>query len=145
MNYLIGTRKLRSKQSNMVTKANLKYEISTFGFYRSKDWKNLKEMIFKCYDKTCFNCKSKEEIHADHIKPISSNPELALDFYNIQVLCKKCNMEKSNKYNNRFGRIFKKDAIFPTSQEIESIKSLWVNYFKRKSCGVIKKPVIRQA
>ncbi len=34
--------------------------------------------------------------HVDHVKPRSIFPELQLDLMNCQVLCKKCNMEKSN-------------------------------------------------
>ena len=38
-------------------------------------------------------------LHVDHIKPRSKYPELALDPNNLQVLCKDCNLGKSNLYN----------------------------------------------
>lgn len=52
------------------------------------------------------NCKrDKDEgaiIQCDHIMPISSHPELALVEDNIQVLCRECNMGKSNIYTHDF-------------------------------------------
>ena len=36
-------------------------------------------------------------MHVDHIKPRSLYPDLELEFENLQVLCKYCNLEKSNK------------------------------------------------
>jgi 5-methylcytosine-specific restriction endonuclease McrA len=35
-------------------------------------------------------------LHVDHIKPRSKFPELALDTDNLQSLCRKCNIGKSN-------------------------------------------------
>jgi len=45
-------------------------------------------------------------IHVDHIKPRSLFPKLELVFDNMQVLCKKCNLDKGNKndIDYRFGR-----------------------------------------
>ena len=36
------------------------------------------------------------ELHVDHIKPRSKHPELELDINNLQILCKDCNLGKSN-------------------------------------------------
>ena len=40
--------------------------------------------------------KSNTIIHCDHIKPSSKFPELEEDLGNLQLLCEKCNIEKSN-------------------------------------------------
>lgn len=37
-------------------------------------------------------------IQCDHIIPLYSRPDLALDPENLQVLCRECNLGKSNKY-----------------------------------------------
>jgi 5-methylcytosine-specific restriction endonuclease McrA len=41
--------------------------------------------------------ETKGEFHIDHIKPRSKFIELELCIDNLQVLCKSCNLEKSNK------------------------------------------------
>ena len=44
------------------------------------------------------SCGSKEDIQVDHILPRSLYPKLALLKQNVQILCKKCNLKKSNVY-----------------------------------------------
>lgn len=41
-------------------------------------------------------------MQVDHIQPLSKYPELALVEDNLQVLCKDCNMGKSNQYADDF-------------------------------------------
>jgi hypothetical protein len=66
-------------------------------FYISNEWLSLKIKVFKKYGRMCMKCKSvKGEMHIDHIKPRSKYKDLELDFNNLQVLCKQCNMIKSN-------------------------------------------------
>lgn len=66
-------------------------------FYDTEQWQRLRVMTLKFYGVKCMKCAAiKTEMHVDHIKPISKYPDLKLCFGNLQVLCKKCNLEKSN-------------------------------------------------
>lgn len=50
---------------------------------------------------SCVNCGSNDKLELDHIKPVFSNPELAYDYNNIQVLCKQCHNEKHTLAGDR--------------------------------------------
>ena len=69
-------------------------------FYESKAWQRLRYRILSERGAKCECCgatsKDGTTMHVDHIKPRSIYPELALDPKNLQVLCKDCNMGKSN-------------------------------------------------
>lgn len=77
----------------------------TFGL-NDKKWQKLRRRVFSAYGRVCMKCGSTGVLHVDHIKPKSKFPELAYVFDNLQVLCKDCNYEKSNKtcddYRNKF-------------------------------------------
>jgi len=67
------------------------------GFYTSDKWLVLRDIVITTYGRKCMRCNvTKGSIHVDHIKPRSLYPELELEFDNMQVLCKRCNLEKSN-------------------------------------------------
>ena len=55
----------------------------------------LKEFGYKC-----FNCKSEENLHIDHNKPLVKGNALSLD--NAVVLCKTCNSSKGTKDPEEF-------------------------------------------
>lgn len=38
----------------------------------------------------------------DHIKPLKTHPELAMDRSNLQALCRNCHEKKTARENNRF-------------------------------------------
>lgn len=65
-------------------------------FYKSWEWKKLRFEVLKYYGAECMLCGSKENICVDHIYPRKKYPQLALNFHNMQVLCRDCNMGKSN-------------------------------------------------
>jgi 5-methylcytosine-specific restriction endonuclease McrA len=92
------TRKLKRRQGKGERKVDpLLYEPSEF-FYESKRWKVMRRRVLVKYGRRCMKCNvSKGEIHVDHIIPRSKAPHLSLTFSNLQVLCRDCNMEKSNK------------------------------------------------
>lgn len=67
------------------------------GFYESREWQELRYKVLIHWGRKCMCCGTTEgEMHVDHIKPRSKYPELELDFNNLQVLCRACNMGKSN-------------------------------------------------
>ena len=49
----------------------------------------------------CMRCgvtpRKRSDVNVDHIKPRKTHPHLALDFDNLQVLCRWCNKRKGNK------------------------------------------------
>jgi 5-methylcytosine-specific restriction endonuclease McrA len=71
-------------------------------FYSSPEWLATRYQVLHVRGNRCEACgtsaQSGAEIHVDHIKPRSIFPELALDPDNLQVLCKDCNVGKSNVY-----------------------------------------------
>lgn len=72
-------------------------------FYKSRGWLELRFDFLKNKERICVLCGSTKEIHVDHIKPRSKYPELQLNGDNLQLLCKKCNLGKSNRDETRFG------------------------------------------
>lgn len=71
------------------------------GFYESREWLDLRYRVLQKSGGSCrlCGCRATPEnpIQVDHIKPRSLHPELALIESNLQVLCKSCNMGKSNR------------------------------------------------
>lgn len=68
-------------------------------FYNSKAWRDVRYQVMKRSRGRCDLCgRSSREapLHVDHIKPRSLVPSRALDPTNLQVLCKDCNLGKSN-------------------------------------------------
>jgi len=63
-------------------------------FYRSISPK-LKKIVLDRYDDKCNECGREYHLQIDHIFPWSKGGLTEVD--NLQVLCKKCNYEKSNK------------------------------------------------
>lgn len=70
------------------------------GFYESDRWRKLRYEALKKYGRKCSCCGGSPEtgsvLHVDHIKPRSKHPELELDINNLQILCRDCNLGKSN-------------------------------------------------
>lgn len=80
------------------------------GFYHQDAWRELRYKAIKVHIKIngrkCLLCfRENVELHVDHIKPRSKYPELELDPNNFQVLCKDCNLGKSNKDETDFRNI----------------------------------------
>jgi len=70
-------------------------------FYDSTAWQTARYQALCRSNGRCELCgTSKSEgsiIQVDHVKPRSKFPELELEQSNLQVLCKPCNMGKSNR------------------------------------------------
>ena len=74
---------------------------SSESFYKSEQWKAVRFQALKRSNGCCVLCgRSNREhgvvLHVDHIKPRSKYPALALDLFNLQVLCDACNIGRSN-------------------------------------------------
>ena len=63
-------------------------------FERSPAWRALSADARRLQP-WCSYCKAVDQLQADHIKPKSRFPALALDPSNIQVLCWPCNRTKA--------------------------------------------------
>lgn len=80
--------------------------LSSIEFYQSNAWLSLRKKVFRKYGKSCMKCgKTKACMHVDHIKPRSLFPKLELSFKNLQVLCKECNLEKSNLHFTDYRKV----------------------------------------
>lgn len=98
-------------------------------FYRTPEWEALRKRVLRKYGVRCMKCKINGiEMHVDHIKPRSLYPDLELEFENLQVLCKYCNLEKSNKdeidYRNNKIAIPSQYAINQFEKKIKKDKKL---------------------
>lgn len=77
--------------------------VDSDSFYLSDSWIDIKKKVHKLYGRGCMKCKKEGiETHIDHIMPRSLYPSLELDIHNLQILCKKCNIEKSNKHSTDY-------------------------------------------
>ena len=67
-------------------------------FYHSKAWQSLRQ-LFLYESPLCVNCLKKGKLTSsyavDHIIDISKRPDLALNFDNLQALCKSCHDKKT--------------------------------------------------
>lgn len=93
----------KTKKDKPINKLSNKLNVSAtkipFGvsFYMSKPWRTLRAKAIKHYGCTCMRCGYRNtKNHVDHIYPRSKYPQLELEFCNLQILCEKCNSDKSN-------------------------------------------------
>ena len=97
----------KSKKKAVISKSEegkIKKQIKSYAtdkeFLSSYDWRKLRLEVLLKYDRKCQCCGASPEtgaiMNVDHIKPRKTNPELALDPDNLQVLCSECNHGKGN-------------------------------------------------
>ncbi len=68
-----------------------------------ESWKltrDLREEVFNRDGHYCKICGEEHNLHIDHIIPLSKGGKTELS--NLQVLCKKCNLQKYNKTMDEF-------------------------------------------
>lgn len=56
---------------------------------------SVRKKVFERYGNICIKCGSSERLCIDHIFPVSRGGKTEMS--NLQVLCEKCNLSKSNK------------------------------------------------
>lgn len=77
-------------------------------FYASWAWKEARYAALKRHGRRCGCCGwtpdsgGQNHLVVDHVKPIRTHPNLALEPSNHQVLCNDCNMGKSYKHTDDF-------------------------------------------
>jgi hypothetical protein len=75
-------------------------------FYDRPEWRDLRYRVIRKQGAKCVACGVTREtgavLHVDHIRPVSIYPELALREDNLQVLCRDCNLGKSNRFSDDF-------------------------------------------
>ena len=85
------------------------------GIYDSREWLDLRYRVLQKSGGSCIlcGCRANETnpLHVDHIQPRSLRPELALVESNLQVLCKNCNLGKSNRDNTDWRLVASKEAL----------------------------------
>ena len=57
----------------------------------------IKEAVYERDNGQCKSCGSKEQLQYDHVIPFSKGGSDEID--NLQILCRSCNLAKSNKYH----------------------------------------------
>lgn len=107
--HLKKKKKLRVRKRPFVKKE----VIPDYHFYQSREWLELRYRVLAKYGRTCMCCgRTDGEMHVDHIKPRSKYPELELIFSNLQILCRHCNVGKSNKDDKDFRPIWNRQDKF---------------------------------
>jgi 5-methylcytosine-specific restriction endonuclease McrA len=87
----------RDERKERIKNAREDYNDITKDFYSTDRWKFISNKVKNLYGRVCMKCgQDKGSMHADHILPRSLYPSFEFDIKNIQVLCKKCNLDKGN-------------------------------------------------
>lgn len=73
----------------------MSYQRHGASIYRTPQWKALRFMARRRDGFACVQCGAKGRLEVDHIKPIRTHPELALDLGNLQCLCIACHARKT--------------------------------------------------
>lgn len=102
---ITGLISFKQEQKKILSDSNEKY-LKSKKFLESDEWLKLRFLAFKKYGNKCQCCgispKEGAILHVDHIKPRSLFPELATNIKNLQILCRECNLGKSNHYDADF-------------------------------------------
>jgi 5-methylcytosine-specific restriction endonuclease McrA len=68
-------------------------------------WAELRSKLFTENKNECACCGSIDFLQADHIYPVSIYPEYQLCYWNLQILCRTCNVQKGNRYVVKYSDI----------------------------------------
>jgi len=102
---------IKVKKVKTKNKVQLKHSVkSVENIYQSPRWADIKKVIYSLYDFKCMKFSNNQnEMHVDHICPVSKYPAMKWSINNLQLLCKNCNMEKSNVNENDYRTLEQKD------------------------------------
>lgn len=135
-----------SRMVRLKAKTFLINKVRKEAFYASEEWKTLKKWAYQSYVPVCFKCHSRNcVLHIDHIVPITAEPMLSTTFSNLQILCKSCNEQKSNKEIKKYKKVKRHEVTEISEKEIQEMEGAWVKFFpiKAKSVKIEKlKPVL---
>ncbi|WP_088838944.1 HNH endonuclease [Listeria sp. ILCC792] len=73
-------------------------------FYKSKAWRQTREVILKRDNYECQECKRKgkvttgERLDVDHLLELEDYPDLALEPSNLETKCVMCHNKKHNRF-----------------------------------------------
>lgn len=85
----------RWKVNNITYPYDPKPKIKRLLFERVAIPKDIRTYLLNIYNNRCAKCSSKHRLEVDHIIPITRGGGNNLE--NLQILCKTCNVRKSNK------------------------------------------------
>lgn len=72
-------------------------------FFKDRRWLELRYEVLSTFGRQCMKCGCTDgEMHVDHVRPRSKFPHLTYEFSNLQVLCRDCNVGKSNKFTDDY-------------------------------------------
>lgn len=97
--YLLEKERLRQLnkeiQQELISEGKIKTKDENQELRREQIPKDLMDRVWNRDNGKCVECGSKENLEFDHIIPFSKGG--ATTYRNLQILCKSCNLEKSNK------------------------------------------------
>ena len=128
------SKKAKDRAKYKSDKIKLKYNLTKEAknvFYASKEWSELRSWVFENYNNVCFCCGLKNNLEVDHIQPISKFPHNSLKAKNLQILCRNCNLMKSNKTSRRFRTGIHKNKLFNIPENIKILGKFnyWDKFF----------------
>lgn len=89
--------------------AEYKTKEQKMSFYKSKEWRSLRQVALEIDNNECQECKRQgyvkleddekhKSLDVDHKKEIYTHPELALDIDNLETLCIRCHNKKHKRF-----------------------------------------------
>lgn len=114
-------------------------------FCLSIEWIILRRKVLNAFGKRCMKCnKLFKAPHVDHIKPRSKYGHLSLEITNLQVLCKKCNQDKSDNNSIDYRTENQKQtAIDGLKYQCITQKTIFINKSKILEIGCLENNKVR--
>jgi len=119
----------------MKSLANLDINQLAKRFYKTPEWIALRDKVMQTKNTgRCVNCAVKFSFEhwcepvVDHILPLKTHPELALNIDNLQILCNGCNYEKGSKIGRYAQEVLNDRKSKRRRKLIEQNKRLELSY-----------------